>query len=527
MRLPTVLSTSLVVSLLGLLARSTTATSATSALLSPSSSPQSIDTSPPPPPPPVPHSSSSSSSNRNRPEKVKRKTLQESSSYLSSSSPPPPSSSLSPRPPLLLQPSPHTVWPAGTSQLVQWSKKYASNLPKETTVDIVLLDPTTNRKLISLKRFIPFRKGKAQIAVPTSSSGPHVLALELFLGKSPLEVTVEIEISKKGALQQAKTSSSTSSSSSETKVDQVVNEGTAPGKSIIVKRADIHISHAQPKVERGNPTSGVNSNGNNNKYSNDENDNDNDNNDDNDSEISVRRKTIVVPAGAQISGTPVDMYGDDYYLGNAEDRSLDFMPGEMRQEYPSVVLPLELEHTLGLYQKVYLLTPYTLEWRIPERVLELLEYTEARLRLIRRTQGRRLDQDQYRTVQQTLQRNTKTYLAKLLIELVKHDTLETVSVLAKNVPAETRFQYLQILDRVEPDQYRLRVQMVVVEVEDLHMAGEKEAEDDTADKLHMAASRIRSTHGDHTEGWEFPIGGKVIDRYESVTRGFWVSTGAF
>ncbi|GJJ71070.1 hypothetical protein EMPS_03420 [Entomortierella parvispora] len=523
MRLATTLSSSLVFSLFGLLALSTstsTATTATSALpsLSSSSSSHSIDASPILPP--SPHSSRSSS-NRNRAAKVKRKTLQESSS-----------SPLSPLSPLLLHPSPHTVWPAGTSQLVQWSKKYASDLPKATTVDIVLLDPITNRKLVSLKRFIPFRKGKAQIKVPTTSSGPHVLALELFLGKSPLEVAVEIEISKKAQTASSESKLSSSSSSSETtQVDQVANEGSS-SSSTIVKRADIHISHVQPRVERGNnpPPAGINRD---NKINNDispgRNSQDEDVSDDDVSngEPGLRRKTIIVPAGAHISGTPVDMYGDDYYLGSSEDRSMDFLPNEMRQEYPSVVLPLELEHTLGLYQKVYLLTPYTLEWRIPERVAELLDYTDARLRLIRRTQGRRLDREQYQAVQQTLRKNTKTYLAKLLIELVRHDTLETVSVLARNVPAETRFQYLQILDRVEPDQYRLRVQMVVVEVEDLHMAGEKEEEDDTADKLHMAASRIRSTHGDHTEGWEFPIGGRVIDRYESVTRRFWVSTGAF
>ncbi|KAG0055943.1 hypothetical protein BGZ83_006868 [Gryganskiella cystojenkinii] len=349
-------------------------------------------------------------------------------------------------------------------------------------------------------------------------------ALELFLGHSQLEVTVGVEIGEKGKEKRAKEEKPPAS---ETRADLFSPSSSSlsgsTSSSSIMRRADIHISHAQPKVERGvivppsNPGTLT----------------DNTNNDSETKRKTTNQNasppsttTVTAPTTAMfqqqsLSGTPVDINGDDYYVGSTLSRSLEFLPQEMRQEYPSVILPLELEHTLGLYQKVYLLTPYTLEWRIPDRVLELLEYSESRLRLIKRSQSQVLEPDQVRLVRETLRRNTKTYLAKLSIELVNHDTLETVSVLAKNVPAETRFQYLQILDRVELDQYRLRVQMVVVELEDHHVAGGQE-EDNDETGLHSAASRIRSTHGDHTEGWDFPPGGKVVDRYESITRRFWL-----
>ncbi|KAF9436825.1 hypothetical protein BGZ76_002862 [Entomortierella beljakovae] len=176
----------------------------------------------------------------------------------------------------------------------------------------------------------------------------------------------------------------------------------------------------------------------------------------------------------------------------------------MREEYPNTVRPLELYHTFGLHQKVYTSTPYTLEWKIPERIKELLDYTH----LIQASAASK-------NSNQRLQHKS-VFLAKILVELVTDQTLESVAVLARDIPAETMFQYLSIQGHVPQAFYRLRVQMVVVQV------------DNNASSLNLGQQilPLHSKSKPAMEGWEFPEGGKVIDRYEAVTRRFWASQGA-
>ncbi|KAF9574826.1 hypothetical protein EC968_005304 [Mortierella alpina] len=401
-----------------------------------------------------------------------------------------------PATPLLLLPDSRSVWHTGSYQTVQWSRKYARNLPKDTTVDIVLVDANTNRKILSLKRFIPFRKGSAQVWVPVKmpEGVSFVLVLELYRGRSQEQVTSTVsagavpssssyqgEAAPKGGLggQDASTGAATLSS-------------TKPSSDVfstVVRRSDINISSSSRKFVRD-----INHPGNNNN--------------------NVRNNGENVDSRGTSAADDVDPHHDindnDYYSTTLEERPYEFQPEENREEFPNTVRPLELEHTFGLHQKVYTMTPYTLEWRVPSAVQELLDYAEKRLKLM---SDKSIDRSKYST----------TFQAKIMVELVKDQTLETVSVLARNVPAETRFQYLSIQDKVSQAFYRLRVQMVVVQIK---LGPSALASEISAGGAAAAGYLGSGKQGKAMEGWEFPEGGEVIDRYEAITRRFWVSQGA-
>ncbi|KAF9101542.1 hypothetical protein BGX27_011438 [Mortierella sp. AM989] len=369
-------------------------------------------------------------------------------------------------PPLLLLPSSNSVWHAGSAQTVKWSKKYTKRLPKDTTIDIILVDSKTNKKILSLKRFIPIRKGTAQVWVPSRlpEDASYMLVLELYHGRSQKTATVTATLPNTPA-------STTTSSSPATKTPAATDNKIGKAIPSILRRSDINIAHRARKV--------------------------------------TREEAIT----SSITPAAHDMYDDDYYKGHKETQPLEFAPDEFRQEYPNVVQPIELEHTFGLHRKVYTMAPYTLGWNVPSRVTELLEYTRTRLNLI-------VDKTIDLEMHHSLHDNNQIFMAKVQVELIQDQSLEPVSVLARNVPAETKFQYLQIHKRVPPAFYRLKVQMVVVAVE-------SSAEPDSPLNYSDASeSRVRLAHGDYMEGWDFPSGGRVIDRYESITRRFWVSEGA-
>ncbi|KAG0262721.1 hypothetical protein BG011_009851 [Mortierella polycephala] len=410
--------------------------------------------------------------------------------------------------PLLLLPDSSSVWQTGSYQTVQWSRKYAKGLPMDTTVDIVLVDANTNRKIYSLKRFIPFRKGAAQVRVPVKipEGVSFVLVLELYRGRSQEQVTSTIMAaaaasSFKNNKGQARPMDKVSGTDSSSDTNDNVNNHQV--FSNIVRRSDINISSGSNKVARDTSFSGSNAhkgNSNNNKNTN------------------GGRNNGVKGAGSY------DVSSNDYYSNPSEERPFAFLPDESREEYPNTVQPLDLEHTFGTHQKVYALTPYTLEWKIPARVAELMEYTrQAQLltNMLKSTAG----QDSQRPIQQP----KTTFIAKVLIELVKDQTLETISVLARDVPAETMFLYLSIQDRVPQAFYRLRVQMVVVQVKtDTTPGSALEVGGQTGSSSPKAAlpTPSPSLKQKGMEGWEFPTGGEVIDRFEAITRRFWVSQGA-
>ncbi|KAF9134858.1 hypothetical protein BGW39_005573 [Mortierella sp. 14UC] len=418
--------------------------------------------------------------------------------------------------PLLLLPDSRSVWQTGTYQTVRWNRKYTKKLPADTTVDIVLIDSKTNRKVSSLKRFVPFRKGGSQVWVPTDipEGTSFVLVLELYRGRSQEQVTsASPSASANGSAQDvadagsspyrhresSNTSSTRSSSSSgsngggsmSSSQQQQQQPTTTDVLSRIVRRSDINIAAGTKKRDISNyppGSSDPNSNGN----------NDNNNN-----------GRVAKPTGAHR-----DINHDDFYAGPSQERSMEFLPDELRQEYPNTVRPLILEHTFGLHQKVYTLTPYTLEWKIPERVTELLEYTRKAQELFNTYAKATSASPQARARARALLPKS-TFLSKVLVEIIKDQNMESVSVLAKDVPTETMFQYLSIQDRLPPAFYRLRVQMVVVQVQT------------DVNALPTSPPTASSVASKATmEGWEFPEGGKVIDRYEAITRRFWVSQGA-
>ncbi|KAF8952869.1 hypothetical protein BGZ46_003356 [Entomortierella lignicola] len=379
-----------------------------------------------------------------------------------------------PNPPLLLLPNSNSVWHAGSTQTVKWSKKYAKRLSKNTTVDIILVDSRTNKKIRSLKRFIPFRKGNAKVWVPSKlpEDASYMLVLELYDGRSQRPATVKAKVLGYPTLSDIPTSTATTPTSQTTETPSSIASDSKHGKSIpsILRRSDISITHR------------------------------------------VRRAAQQTVESSQTTSVAHDMNDDDYYKGHKETKPLEFAPDEFRQEYPNIIQPIELQHNFGLYQKVYTMAPYTLEWKIPARVSELMEYTQKRLRLM-------MDKTIDKETHHMLNNNKEIFLAKIQVELVQHQTLEPISVLARNVPVETKFQYLQIHEHVLPAYYRLKVHMVVVAVQGDHESGVLNHSDSTESKL-------RTIHGDYMEGWDFPSGGRVIDRYESITRKFWVSEGA-
>ncbi|KAF9927210.1 hypothetical protein FBU30_003426 [Linnemannia zychae] len=413
--------------------------------------------------------------------------------------------------PLLLLPDSRSIWHTGTYQTVRWNRKYTKRLPLDTTVDVVLIDSKTNRKINSLKRFVPFKKGGCQVWVPTNlpESASFVLVLELYRGRSQEQVI------------NTSASSSTSQDSSAKKPyhyregqkqksdgESLINKNdngsvsTPPATttdvfSRIMRRSEVNIAASSkkrqvPQYPPSSPYAGSNSNSYNNNHQPGSNPPSNHNN--------------KVP-----SGTHHDINHDDFYTGSIQERPMDFLPDELRQEYPNTVRPLVLEHTFGLHQKVYTLTPYTLAWKIPDRVGELLEYTRQAQALFNTI-------SKLNTVSQASAATwypKSTFLAKVLVELVKDETMESVAIMAKDVPAETMFLYLSIQDRLPPAFYRLRVQMVVVQVRTDYNALVNGSPTTSSPAAKAAL-----------EGWEFPEGGEVIDRHEAITRKFWVSQGA-
>ncbi|KAG0328679.1 hypothetical protein BG000_000355 [Podila horticola] len=352
----------------------------------------------------------------------------------------PRSSSSSPSP-LLLLPDAQSIWQAGSLQLVKWSRKYAKRLPNDTTVDIVLMDSRTNRKVHSLKRFVPYAKGSALVYVPDKIQQDVTLGLtlELYHGKGQQPIASSVIATATGTPHQEEDGARSSALTS------------------LMRRSEIHIAQdakgpfSETTIQHDRKRDDENDEPGNNK---------------------LRR-------------------GD----------SLVVLPREMREEYPNTLPPLELDHSFGVHQKVYTMAPYTLAWKVPARVQELLEYTENQHLL---NSFNRLDSQSPIPT---------TFLARLKVELVKDQTLEPVSILARNVPVETKFQYLQIHDRVPQDFYRLRVQMVVVQVKGLY-------------DMSQEPSLSSNGRDGSSEGWDLPADAQVIDRYESITRRFWVTVGA-
>ncbi|KAG9068587.1 hypothetical protein KI688_010863 [Linnemannia hyalina] len=441
--------------------------------------------------------------------------------------------------PLLIVPPPRSVWHAGSVQLVKWSKTYARQLPKDTTVDIILADAKTNKKIVSLKRFIPFRKGSAQVWVPSKipdnedASASYVLVLDLFHGKSQKAVTVEsakasaaTAASSLAALLSTSSSekdrpASTSRTSTTTEsggagaeraadVPETITGGSSASlkKSLpsVLRRSDINIyKRAIPSPPSSSsvtaPTSAT----------------------------ATRENLRITPPALLADGARADVPPSQPYIGHHHNDDLDtFDPDTinrasyynfdnyLRQEFPNVIQPIELEHSFGVHQKVYSRAPYTLEWKIPTRAAELLEYTATRLRLLA---NKDIDWSQH----QSIKDNNITYQAKLHVELIRDGgpgpgAIESVAVLARNVLAETKFQYLQIYDHVEPAFYRLRVQMLVVEVDDTP-AGRRSRKNSATDNGGEMEDPM-------LDGWDFAKGAQIIDRYESITRKFWVSAGA-
>lgn len=440
--------------------------------------------------------------------------------------------------PLLILPDSHSVWQTGSYQTVRWNRKYTNSLPADTTVDIVLIDSKTNKKVTSLKRFVPFKKGGSQVWVPTNipEGASFVLVLELYRGRSQESVTSTASASSlsssndsaaapakagspyryhKGGQEQqggnpsdAAASTGSGNSNSGGSVSSQGQQPTAAAAatttadvlSRIVRRSDINIAPAASKrdITRYPPGSYSNSNSNPNSYDN----------------VNNNGRTSNPPSKSA-TGSHHDINHDDFYTGASQERSMEFLPDELRQEYPNTLRPLTLEHTFGLHQKVYTLTPYTLEWKIPERVMELLEYTRQAQTLFNSiSKG-----NAYSQASASALYPKSTFQAKVLVEIIKDETTESVSVLAKDVPAETMFQYLSIQDRLPPAFYRLRVQMAVVQVRTDFSA--------LTSNNNVPTATVGGSAGKSAmEGWEFPEGGEVIDRYEAITRRFWISQGA-
>ncbi|KAF9583680.1 hypothetical protein BGW38_008873 [Lunasporangiospora selenospora] len=219
-----------------------------------------------------------------------------------------------------------------------------------------------------------------------------------------------------------------------------------------------------------------------------------------------------------------------------------FAPEEMRQEYPNVIQAIELDHSFGLRRKVYTQTPYTLGWRVPGRVAELVDYSQ-KLQSLRKAgllttttttaaKSATVKISNDPETAQVAQRDLiKSFSAMMVIELVKDQTMERVSTLARNIPAETRFLYLQIQDRVPHGFYRLRVRMAVVQAEDSKVVENPASLSSSQSMKTLADLESQNIVNGLPEGldgdWDFPgLKGKLIDQYESITRRFWVSTGA-
>ncbi|KAF9956082.1 hypothetical protein BGZ72_003061 [Mortierella alpina] len=378
--------------------------------------------------------------------------------------------------PLLLLPDSNSVWQAGSVQQVQWSKKYTKQFPKDTTIDIVLTDAKTNKKIHSLKRYVPYRKGAAQVWVPSKlpDGVSYVLVLELFHGRGPKPIAFNSTIlgsnlsSKSSPSPTATAKESERSSSSSGSASSSTESKSVKAPPSIVRRSEINIARRRRRDARNS--------------------------------LSLTPSTPSIHASLEAN--------DIGYFH--EDKGVQLL--DLR--IPGVIQPIEIEHNFGVHKHVFSQTPYMLRWIVPARVMELLNYSEKRLKLMA---DKTIDLSQYRAFEE----NRAIYLAKMLVELVDDHALETISVLSRNVPAETRFLITQIHERVPQAYYRLRIQMVVVEVQGGGDVAQQErlVQD-------SASSKVRPSHGDYMEGWDFPTGCKIIDRYETITRRFQISTGA-
>ncbi|KAG0327197.1 hypothetical protein BGZ99_008178 [Dissophora globulifera] len=404
-----------------------------------------------------------------------------------------------PKTPLILLPDSRSVWQTSSYNTVKWSRKYIKSLPRDTTVDIILVDSKTNQKVFSLKRFIPFYKGSAQVWVPpTIPEGvSFVLVLELYHGRSKQQVTETAASSLSTTSQQDQQFQQEDSLGSDKRTNGLSESSSSPSGdalSTVVRRSDISIASRSQRVARDSmyPES---------------------------LRDSSNRSGAGAAAGSSV-GSHRDINNDDYYTGASEERAFEFMPEEMREEYPNTARPLDLEHTFGLYQKVYALTPYTLKWKIPERVAELMEYTRQ-IQLSANIWNKSVSQGRQQTSSAEEPKEVSVFMAKVMVELVLDENMESVSVLARDLPAETMFQYLTIQDHVMQTFYRLRVQMVVVQVK----TDVKTLAQDPVGVM-GGSGILGGKHAKGLEGWDFPTGGEVIDRYEAITRKFWVSQGA-
>ncbi|CAO3572109.1 unnamed protein product [Mortierella alpina] len=415
------------------------------------------------------------------------KTLAESS--ISSPTTPTPTSTSSAVPaptelPLLLLPDSNSVWQAGSVQQVQWSKKYTKRLPKDTTVDIVLADAKTNKQIYSLKRYVPYRKGAAQVWVPSKLPDgiSYVLVLELFHGRSPKLIAINSTILGSHLSSMPSPSPTATATTTTTTTITTTTERSDGGSDGITESKS---AKALPSIVRR-------------------------------SEINIARRRRR-DTGNSLSLTPSvpnthashDTNDHEYFHEDKGAQLLDF-------RIPGVIQPIEMEHNFGVHKRVFSQTPYMLRWIVPARVTELLSYTEKRLKLMA---DKTIDLSQFRAFEE----NRTTYLAKMLVELVDDHAQETISVLSRNVPAETRFLITQIHERVPQAFYRLRVQMVVVEVQGGDGGEAAEQERLVQDS---GSSKVRPSHGDYMEGWDFPSGCRIIDRYETITRRFQISKGA-
>ncbi|KAG0239987.1 hypothetical protein BGW41_007382 [Actinomortierella wolfii] len=445
------------------------------------------------------------------------------------------SSSTSNNASLILLPNPKTVWHAGSTQTVKWSRKYAKQLPADTTVDIVLVDARTNRKLHSLKRFIPFAKGSASVWVPTQIQEgiSYVLVLELYRGRSQDQVSVESRIASSPSAGDAPLSSSSSPPSSDAGVGAGVGTGTkttsaveqhdsAPTtsqdkkqlpttksspsssqhqsssseKRTILRRSEINIAHRSRKVPRGNPWSSSS---------------DTRNNDSANRQSYPNQRQQQQQAPPHASNGDRDVHSPSSSAWDHKDRHpYEFMPEEMRREFPGIDPPLDIEHTFGTHQIVVTKSPYTISWKVPQRVADWLEKAELMLQAWNAAHPNAFNSQSDHGIQSA----RASIQAKVRVDVVKDQTLEVVSTLARNVPAQTMFMYLQVDDRLPIANYRLRVQMLVVEVMP------SKSSSDTNNVL------LPDERPPEDEGWDFPPNSRIIDRYETITRRFQVVAGA-
>ncbi|KAF9974909.1 hypothetical protein BGZ73_001608 [Actinomortierella ambigua] len=445
---------------------------------------------------------------------------------------------------LILLPNPKTVWQAGSTQTVKWSRKYAGQLPADTTVDIVLVDARTNRKMYSLKRFIPFTKGSTSVWVPAKIQEgiSYVLVLELYRGRSQDQVSVESRLAssagtggngapstygppRTGAAAETETSPTVQEekahdaqqqqqpSPPSSLPSQQQPQNSASEKRTILRRSEINIAHGSRKVPRGSDPRSSSSSSNSNSNSNN---------------INNGNLWNRLPYGRQRSSQQQQKQEDQQRSSEHDSASLyaspwdrrdhhplEFMPDEMRREFPGIDPPLDIEHTFGVHQIVVTKSPYTIRWKVPQRVADWLEKAELWQKAWNAGSA-------YNNVADTgIESSRASIQAKVKVDVIRDQTLEVASTLARNIPAQTMFMYLQVDDRLPIANYRLRVQMLVVEVMS-PSTNKASGLDDARDPTLLQPDEMPP----QDEGWDFPPNSRVIDRYETITRRFQVVAGA-